>query len=154
MDTELRHTRGFKLHRTDVAERLMQPLPVVEHLDELKHRRLRRLARMEFLVMHQLILERAEEALDHGIVVAVPLAAHTGHQPRLVHAPLIGHTGIGRPLIRVMNQPGPWASVREEEKKRGRESLFGKASLLGHHLRTLNDRHPSKLARHLFRDGG
>ena len=42
----------------------------------------------------------------------------------------------------------------EEEKKRGRESLFGKASLLGHHLRTLNDRHPSKLARHLFRDGG
>jgi len=39
-------------------------------------------------------------------------------------------------------------------KKRGRESLFGKASLLGHHLRTLNDRHPSKLARHLFRDGG
>jgi hypothetical protein len=32
MDIELGYTRGFKLHRTDVAEGLMQVLPIVEHL--------------------------------------------------------------------------------------------------------------------------
>jgi hypothetical protein len=36
MDTELRYTCGLKLHRTDVAEGPMQPLPIVEHLDDLK----------------------------------------------------------------------------------------------------------------------
>ena len=37
MDTELRYLHGFTLHRADVAEALMQPLPIVEHLDELKY---------------------------------------------------------------------------------------------------------------------
>jgi hypothetical protein len=38
VDTELRHTPGFKLHRADVAQCLMQTLPIVEDLDELKDR--------------------------------------------------------------------------------------------------------------------
>lgn len=36
MDIELRHSRLFKLHRTDVVEGLMQPLTILEQLDELK----------------------------------------------------------------------------------------------------------------------
>ena len=42
MDTELRHMGGFKLHGADIAQGLMKPLPIVEHFDEFKHRRLRR----------------------------------------------------------------------------------------------------------------
>ena len=37
MDTELRYLHGFTLHRADVAEGLMEPLPIVEYLDELKY---------------------------------------------------------------------------------------------------------------------
>ena len=47
--------RPLKLHGTDIAQRLMVALSVVERLDELKHRRVRLLARLEPLVMHQLI---------------------------------------------------------------------------------------------------
>jgi len=66
-----------------------------------------------------------------------------------------GGTIVLRSGLRVSKKTSqPTILSLEEGKKRGRESLFGKASLLGHHLRTLNDRHPSKLARHLFRDGG
>jgi hypothetical protein len=52
MDTELRYTCGLKLHRTDVAEGLMQPLPIVEHLDKLKHLRLGFLSRVVIPLMH------------------------------------------------------------------------------------------------------
>jgi hypothetical protein len=37
VDTPVRGQRGgFELHRADIAERLMQPLPFIEDLDELK----------------------------------------------------------------------------------------------------------------------
>ena len=70
--------RGLKLHRTDVAEGLMQPLPIVEHLDELKHLRLGFLSRLILPLMDQLILECTEETLHDRIVVTVPFAAHAG----------------------------------------------------------------------------
>lgn len=37
MDTELPYTCGLILQPTHVAKGLMQPLPIIEHLDELKH---------------------------------------------------------------------------------------------------------------------
>ena len=97
MDTELRYVRGFKLHRADIAQGLMQPLPIVEHLDEFKDLGLRFFPRVIVPLMHQLIRERTEEALDHGIVVAVPLATHTRPHPVLGQQVLVGHTGIQRP---------------------------------------------------------
>ncbi len=42
---------GFKLHRRDIAEGLMQSLPIVEYFDEVTHRRLRENQRCrEFLL--------------------------------------------------------------------------------------------------------
>src|SRR5687768_16277106 len=84
----------------------MEALPVVERLNELKHGRLRVLTGMEPLLMHQFILERAEEALDDGVVVTIALATHTAHQPMLSQQALVGHAGIEGPLIAVMNEPG------------------------------------------------
>ena len=85
----------------------MQPLPIVEHLDEFKHLRLGFLSRVVIPLMHQLILERTEETLNHGIVIAVALATHAGHQPGLHQLPLVRHTGVRGALIGVMDEPRP-----------------------------------------------
>jgi hypothetical protein len=53
-------------------------ISVIEHLDELKKRCVRLLGRLEPLRMHQLILQRAEEAFNDGVVEAVALATHAG----------------------------------------------------------------------------
>src|SRR5213594_1818392 len=95
---------GFELHRADIAERLMQPLPIIEHLDELEHLRASVVAGVIVPLMDQLIFERTEEALDHGVVVTIPLATHAGHKASLLYQPLIRDTGVQRPLIGVMNQ--------------------------------------------------
>lgn len=50
----------------------MQPVPVIEHLDEFKHRRLRLVTRVEHMVVHELVLQGAEEALDDRVVITVP----------------------------------------------------------------------------------
>ena len=105
MDTELRYRCSFKLYRTNVAQRLMQSLPIVEHLDELKHRHLRLLAGVEILFMHELILQRAEEAFHHGIVKTVTFAAHAGKDIMLSQHALVGDARVQRALIGVMNQP-------------------------------------------------
>jgi hypothetical protein len=54
----------------------MQSLPILEHLDELKHLRLGLLSQMIRPLMPQLILECTEENLDHCIVKTVALATH------------------------------------------------------------------------------
>jgi hypothetical protein len=58
--------RGFKLHRADISQGLMQPLPIVEHLDEFKDLGLRFFPRVIAPLIHQLILGRTGEALDHS----------------------------------------------------------------------------------------
>ena len=95
---------GFELHRADIAERLMQPLPIIEHLDELEHLRASVVAGVIVPLMDQLIFERTEEALDHGVVVTIPLATHAGHKASLLDQPLLRDPGVQRPLIGVMNQ--------------------------------------------------
>src|SRR5438094_6373288 len=82
----------------------MQPLPIIEHLDELEHLRASVVAGVIVPLMDQLIFERTEEALDHGVVVTIPLATHAGHKASLLDQPLIRDTGVQRPLIGVMNQ--------------------------------------------------
>src|SRR5437660_637068 len=104
---------GFELHRADIAERLMQPLPIIEHFDELKHLRLGLLPRVVVPLMRQFVFERTEEALDDGIVVAVALAAHAGHETGLLHQPLVRHAGVQRALIGVMDQAGLGAPLSQ-----------------------------------------
>jgi len=53
----------FELHGADIAQRLMQSLPIIEHLDEFEHLRPGLLPRAVVPVMDQLVLQRTEEAL-------------------------------------------------------------------------------------------
>ena len=93
----------------------MQPWPIVEHLDELEHGDLRFFTCMKLVVMPPLILERTEEARDYRVGVAIARSTHAGHQPRLAHLPLVRDAGVGRPLIRVMNQTRLRASVGQRQ---------------------------------------
>src|SRR5438093_4760312 len=95
---------SFKLFGADIAKRLMQPLPIIKHLDELKDLHTGFLGRAVVPIMHQLIFQRAEETLDHRVVVAVTLAAHARQEAGPVDQLSIRATGVQRPLIRVMDQ--------------------------------------------------
>src|SRR5688500_13473176 len=59
-----------------VAQRAVEAVPVVEHFDVLEDRRPGLLPRLVALVVHQLGLERAPEALHRRVVPAVAPAAH------------------------------------------------------------------------------
>jgi hypothetical protein len=78
VDTQLRPTDPpFELQRTEIPQVLIKPLAIVESFHERKDLPTRLLPRVIRLMMHQFILQCAEEALGHGIVVAVALPAHT-----------------------------------------------------------------------------
>ena len=80
-----KQTRGLRttllaieLLWTPIAKRLMQALAVVEHLDILRDGIAGFGLMLEVLMPDELVLERAEEALDRSIVTTVSLATHTG----------------------------------------------------------------------------
>ena len=59
----------------------MQPLPIVEHLDELKHFRLGFLSRVVVPPMHQLILERSKKrGWESLLIVSFVSGAHHPHR--------------------------------------------------------------------------
>ena len=88
MDTKLRVTDpSFELQRTEISQALMQPLAIVEAFDERKDLPARLVPRVIRLVMNEFILERAEEAFRHGIVIAIALAAHARRDAELREVP-------------------------------------------------------------------
>ena len=105
MDTRLRVTDpSLELQRRQIAKTQMQPLAIVEPFNERKDLPARVVSGAIPLVMHQLILEDAEETFRDRIVVAVAFTAHAGRQPQCRELPLIGHgTVLGAP-IRVMDE--------------------------------------------------
>ena len=63
---------GFVLGRAEVAQRGVQPLAVVEHLDEVEHRAAHLGSAGPRLPVDQLGLEGGEEALRDGVIPALP----------------------------------------------------------------------------------
>src|SRR2546428_13948050 len=119
-DTSLRHIPPcFEGGGTHIAERWMQPLAIVKHLDKLKDVALRLVTGVKRAVMHQLILQRAKEALSHGVVVAVPAATHAGDHAMLGHDLPIARRRILTTLVRMMNEPRPRPAVRQGHRQRG-----------------------------------
>src|SRR6185503_2044700 len=94
----------FEFCRTDIRQRLMQPLAIIEYLNELENLGAGFVPRAVPSVMDQFILQGAKEALDRRIVIAIAFATHTG--PKVVlseHRP-IHRTRILRALIRMVDQ--------------------------------------------------
>src|SRR5437899_3897265 len=104
----------------------MQPLAIVKYLDKRKGLAPGFVPCLERAVMHQLVLQRAEEALRDGVIVAVPPATHTGHQPMLGEDLPIGRRGIVGALIRVVNQARLRPAVEQGHREGvGREGAIG-----------------------------
>ena len=93
----------FEGGRTDLAERRMAAPLVIEHLDVLEQLVLCVTVTLE--VLAQFALDRREEALHHGVVVAVPASAHAARDAVGLEHVLIIFAGIRAPLVRMMEQP-------------------------------------------------
>ena len=59
----------------------MQALAIIEPFNERKDLPARVVPRVMRLMMNEFILEGAEEAFRHGIIVAIPFAAHARRDP-------------------------------------------------------------------------
>ena len=70
----------FELYRRDAARRIVATVGVVEHLDVVKDISTGILPGWVDLAANPLTFEQLEEALGHGVVVAVAPAAHTTDQ--------------------------------------------------------------------------
>lgn len=84
----------------------MGSLPVIERFDVVEDSRAGFLSRGKSLVMDEFILEIAEEALDHGIVVAIAFTAHADLGADLKQFGLVIGRAVGRAAITVMDQSG------------------------------------------------
>jgi hypothetical protein len=102
----------------------MEPRPVIEHPDKLKDRSRGLFAGSEVLIMDQLILERLEESLDHGVVIAIAFVTDAGDQSGLPQLPLVRPARVRRPLVRVMDQPRLRASMCERHLQRRQRHLL------------------------------
>lgn len=115
----------------------MQPLAIVKPFDEGKDVLTRVVARLICSVMNEFVLQRAEEALRHGIVVAIPLATHTRRHAERREPVSVGQTTILSALIGVMNEPRTHSPLSDGHRERvERQVLIG----LGTHRPT---DHPS-----------
>ena len=70
----------FELYRRDAARRIVATFGVVEHLDVVKDISTGILPGWVDLAANPLTFEQLEEALGHGVVVAVATPAHAADQ--------------------------------------------------------------------------
>jgi len=78
---------------------------VVERLDVVEDCRARLGARGPRVVVDQLVLQGAEEAVDHRIVGAVAFPTHAGHEAVPCEQRLVGRGSVLASLIRMVGQP-------------------------------------------------
>src|SRR3569833_952678 len=93
----------FVLRRTEVVERRMTALPVVEDLDVIEERLLGVAERGE--VIAELELERREPALHRCVVEAVATATHAASYAVRRKCALLLVAGVRRALVGVLQQP-------------------------------------------------
>lgn len=90
----------------DVVQRLMQPLPVIEHLDVIKDRCPGFIAGPEGSMPGQFVLQVAEEAFHHRVIIRITLAAHAGDHALLVEDGPVAASRIDDALVGVVHETG------------------------------------------------
>src|SRR5579859_7860470 len=105
----------------------MRSLPVVEDLDVFEGLAASVSAALEGAVSHELFLEGREEALRHGVVPTVALAAHARAHLVAPESASEGATGVLRAAVAVEDQPRPWPSVTDRGVQRVADERRGHA---------------------------
>ena len=82
----------------------MQSLAVVEAFDVSDDRDPCSIPRGESLAMNQFVLQRREEALGTGVVVAVAVPTHAGQEAVCCHQSTIVARAVEHPAVRVMDE--------------------------------------------------
>ena len=80
--------------------------------------------------MDELLLERGEEALGDGVVVAVALGAHRAGDAGVAGGLAEGQRDVLRALVGVVDQPGLGAAARDGHLQRVDDELC--AHVVGH----------------------
>ena len=96
----------LEVGRADVAERRVATDTIVEHFDVLKCLVLGLRPGGEDGLVNELHLQRGEEALGHGVVPAIALAAHAAVDAVLPKRLLVVPGGVLDPPVRVMEEAG------------------------------------------------
>ncbi len=102
---------SFKICWTAVAQRRMQPLTIVKHLDELEDGCARSLSGGKALQVGQFCSQGAEKALHHGIVIGIAFAAHTHQNTIFLQASEIVVCGVLTTPVSVVDQVSPRCDV-------------------------------------------
>src|SRR4030095_6036338 len=108
----------LELDRRHVIERRMATHRVIPALDEVEHRHAGLRRRPKRHAIEQLALERREETLAQGIVIAIADRSHRGPDARLATPAAKLDRRVLAALVRMMNdRPGP--ALRDRHLQRG-----------------------------------
>ena len=99
--------------RAEIVQRRVTATPIVERLDVEKHVCLRLVAGVVHTVMHQLALQRAEEAFHRRIVVPTPGTVHTGADAMVLWQQLVRLVSVLAALIRVVDEASIGPTLKE-----------------------------------------
>src|SRR5262245_32094582 len=103
----------FVLFGTQISQRRMPPLAVIEAFEIFKDRSSGLAVSLVLLLVDQLGLETGEEAFHHGVVVAVAAAAHAWLDAVTLQHPPVTLTGVLHTAIAVMQQAGRRLSCQQ-----------------------------------------
>src|SRR5215813_3504784 len=103
----------------------MRAASVVEQLHVVEDLGPRFLARGEAAMVDELVLQVAEEAFHHGVVVGVALAAHAGDEALPSEMLLMERADILRTLVAVMQQSGHGATLLDRHAQGGQAQRLG-----------------------------
>src|SRR5918993_3150297 len=117
----------LELGGADEAQRRVAPERIVEAVDVTGQGVVRLGPCLEHGAPHELALQRLEERLDHGIVVAVPFAGHRDQDAVAPQLGLVLDRAILTTAIRMVKQAGCWSSNNEGSSQRGQHQLFVQA---------------------------
>ena len=112
----LRNGLSLERRRADLDERRMTASLVVERLDVVEEFHLRFAEAGK--PIRQFSLQRREEALHDGIVVAIAASTHTARDALGVEDVLVVLAGVGTPLIGMMEEPRVRAASLERHLER------------------------------------
>src|SRR2546426_12731203 len=101
---------SLNLLRRAIAERLMNAFPVIEQLEVIEDRHSGVTACGKVAVVDEFVLEAGEEAPRHRVVIRSVPPTHAGSDAAGTQLLPVSTCAIGRPAIRVMNQPPPAGS--------------------------------------------
>ncbi len=120
MDSDLGYAcTMFELDGGHIVECLMQAWPVIEDLDVVEDCGSGLLSGVEVVEVNEFILQRTEEALGAGVVVAIALGGHARTNPMNLHQLRIRTDHVVPAPVGMVDQ----AKFRSSAAKRHRECI-------------------------------